>query len=334
MNNTIKYSVIIPVYNAEKTLKRCLNSIFSQNRSDIEVIVINDGSVDQSQELIEKYSRIYSNLVSITQSNAGVSRARNAGLEVAIGIYILFVDSDDYVSENYFEMLDQLGNSDLYVFARKNIGSLESDGKYFELFSESMSFSKKLEMLISSRKIFPPWNKRFKNEIIKKHQIRFIDKFEIGEDFDFCMNYVLFCESIETNQKIFYNLDVSDNNSLSRKYRPELSQKLTDVYLHIEQSINSVETLKIDKKKIFATIDFIYVKNAFSCIAEEFKLAKPNYLKNRKKYKIICNCFNQIIGREENFINLFHRIFRLLIKMNFIFPIYLVTYLAKRKIYE
>src|SRR5699024_4953921 len=118
----IKYSVIIPVYNAEKTLKRCLDSLLGQKRQDVEIILINDGSSDRSGEILDEYRRKYGSIVSLEQENSGVSAARNRGLNAAMGSYILFVDSDDYVSEDYFNVIDEAGekeDSDLIVFANE-----------------------------------------------------------------------------------------------------------------------------------------------------------------------------------------------------------------------
>ena len=101
----IKYSVIIPVYNAEKTLKRCLDSLLGQKRQDVEIILINDGSSDRSGEIIDEYRRKYGSIVSLEQENSGVSAARNRGLNAATGTYILFVDSDDFIESDMVERM-------------------------------------------------------------------------------------------------------------------------------------------------------------------------------------------------------------------------------------
>ena len=95
----MKYSVIIPVYNSEKTVERCLQSLLAQDRNDVEIIVINDGSTDASGALLAEYASDHQNVLLIDQKNSGVSAARNAGIEKATGTYITFVDSDDYVSK-------------------------------------------------------------------------------------------------------------------------------------------------------------------------------------------------------------------------------------------
>ena len=108
----IKYSVIIPVYNAQKTLKRCLDSLLGQAREDVEIILINDGSSDRSGAIIEDYRNRYPNIRAVAQENSGVSAARNRGLDEAKGTYITFVDSDDYVSDDYFRVMDEAGEKE------------------------------------------------------------------------------------------------------------------------------------------------------------------------------------------------------------------------------
>ena len=98
-------SVIIPVYNAEKYLLLCMESILGQSYSDLEVILVNDGSTDKSLEICKQYENNYENVVLINQHNHGVSNARNRGLEVAKGEYISFVDADDWLEERFYEHL-------------------------------------------------------------------------------------------------------------------------------------------------------------------------------------------------------------------------------------
>ena len=105
----MKFSVIIPVYKAEDTLKRCVDSLINQNRTDAEIILINDGSPDSSGEICKEYAELYKSVKYIKKENGGVSTARNAGLSVATGEYIIFVDSDDWVDETaYMKILDTL----------------------------------------------------------------------------------------------------------------------------------------------------------------------------------------------------------------------------------
>ena len=108
-----KISIIVAVYNVEKYLKRSLDSILNQSYKNIEVIIVNDGSTDNSRNICEKYAELYSNIKVIHKENGGLSSARNIGIENATGEYIGFVDSDDYISSNMFEeMYNRIIESD------------------------------------------------------------------------------------------------------------------------------------------------------------------------------------------------------------------------------
>jgi len=105
MQEKIKISVIIPVYNSEKYLKRCLDSVLGQTMSELEVICVNDGSTDKSLEILEQYSKSDERIIIINQNNLGVSTARNAGLDIARGEYVGFVDADDFIDSDFYEKL-------------------------------------------------------------------------------------------------------------------------------------------------------------------------------------------------------------------------------------
>ncbi len=117
------FSIIIPVYNAETTIRRCLDSFTNQRFSDYEILLINDGSTDNSDAICREYADVNSKICYLSKENGGVSSARNLGLEQAKGEYVLFVDSDDYVSEDYFAVIDQaltLCCPDLLMFGMAN----------------------------------------------------------------------------------------------------------------------------------------------------------------------------------------------------------------------
>lgn len=104
----IKYSFIVPVYNVERYLKRCLDSIIAQTYHDYEAILIDDGSTDSSGQLVDEYALIYPDKMRVIhQKNAGLGGARNTGIEAAKGEYLIMVDSDDYISERMLETVDR-----------------------------------------------------------------------------------------------------------------------------------------------------------------------------------------------------------------------------------
>ena len=290
----IKYSVIIPVYNAERTLKRCLDSLLGQNREDVEIILINDGSSDGSRAVLENYGSRFPNVRAVHQENAGVSAARNRGLDEAEGKYITFVDSDDYVSEDYFRAMDEAGereDSDLIVFAKDIAGQGIDERDLYQKLCAADTLDKKRQELLRSRIIIEPSFKRFKRKLIEKQKLRFLKDMYVGEDFNFCFAYMLACRSIAVFYKKIYIFDVSDLGSLSRKCRSDLVKQLR---WEIKEAVSSVRDSSLtaeEKENLLAILDYFMARNVFSCIAETFKTGKPSYWKNRNKYRNICLAF-------------------------------------------
>ena len=332
MADNVKYSVIVPSYNAERTLARCLESLISQGRDDIQIIAVNDGSTDGSEKIILEFAKGHSVITYISQENAGVSRARNAGLDLAKGEYITFVDSDDYVTSDYFSVLDQGENCDLLVFAHKSVGGIGPDeSELFAALQNQETAEQRLALLLSSRKIMSPWNKRFKRSIIKDNELHFIEGLSVGEDFNFCMAYAMQCRTIRVTEKSIIFNDISDQDSLSRRYRPQLDDKLVSVFRSVEKTV-SENTLYAGKIPQFMTIvDYLYVRHVFSCISEEFKQGRLHYFRDRKRIVEICEKFRQPIS--DDYCGIVHRALRLALKWRFYFPFYFVSYLVKGRKY-
>lgn len=185
----VQISVIIPVYNAEEWLDRCLNSIMVQEYSSYEVILVNDGSADSSPMICEKYSSMDPRFRTIHQNNMGVSAARNAGLNVADGRYIMFVDSDDALSPGALKAMSEVTDSDPdFVTGGFNIyngGIFYSDirpqvsGFYSP---ESMDSFWTDTMRIAGELYRGPWAKLYRRSIIKRHSLKFDTALSYAED--------------------------------------------------------------------------------------------------------------------------------------------------------
>ena len=328
----IKYSVIIPVYNAQKTLKRCLDSLLGQERKDVEVILINDGSLDRSGEIIEDYRNRYPNIRAVAQENSGVSAARNRGLDEAKGTYITFVDSDDYVSDDYFRVMDEAGEKedcDLIVFAKDVAGQGIDERDLYKKMCAAESLQEKRKILLSSRIIFQPPYKRFRREIIEKEHLRFIKGMYVGEDFNFCFAYMLECRSIRIEYRKIYFIDVSENDSLSRKYRSDID---TQLQWEIKEAAKTLKNSRLntdEKKELLTVLDYFMARNIFTCIAETFKTGKPSYRKNKEKYVEICSRFNTPLYKPDVYYSKIHFLLRILLYRRCIFPLYLITRTVK-----
>lgn len=261
--------------------------------------------------------------------------ARNLGLEYAVGKYITFVDSDDYVSRDYFHVLDQYTSTntcDMLVFQKAGFGGDALDETlWFAEMEKLNTIDQQLQYLMSCRLIMHPVNKCFKNSVIQQKHIRFIQDIHIGEDFIFCMTYAMQCRNIVIDDAILYYYDLSDKNSLSRKYRANLCQQMTKVYQHINQIIKNNGPY-CNQKHFFAVLDYLYIKNVFSCISEEFKQGKLNYFHDRKRIVEICQHFQQPLS--DVYCNSIHRILRLALRLRLYFPFYWISYMVKGRKYR
>lgn len=328
MPDSLKYSVIIPAYNAEATIERCLQSLLVQKRDDIEIIVINDGSTDNTADIINNIATANKAVVYLHQENGGVSNARNNGLSHAKGTYVTFVDSDDWVTDEYFSELDKMDpDTDLCFF--RFVKSNEDSATLYENINSCETWIDKMQLLLSSRVIMKPSNKRFKRAIIDINALRFIESLHISEDFNFSLLYSVHCNSIKMYDSPIYNIDISNENSLSRKTRKNLTEDITKGFSYTESTINSSSRSTFEKQQLLMTLDYLYTKNVCTCIAETFKYCKPQYLKKRSLYKDICKSFARPLGDGKLYCNKLHKILRCLLRLNLIYPFYIVSWLAK-----
>lgn len=289
----MKYSVIIPVYNSEKTIKRCIESITSQKRTDVEIIIINDGSTDMSEGFCNNLQNEYNNIVYIHKENGGVSSARNSGLSVASGKYVMFVDSDDYVDGKCFEILDSYtkSNADYYqfVFSIEANGTVKEDKSWPErcVNTESEKEAFIIESVVT-RSINSCWAKLYKREIIEKKGLRFCEELSVGEDLTFVFAFLLSADKFERIDSRIYFVDVSNEESLSRRYRENLSEQLICVY---ENMLNALEESNIKGNSVKNSLAWLHYRNAYSVVNDLTK-SKLGFFERRKKLLDMCNLFN------------------------------------------
>ena len=188
-------SVIVPVYNAEKYLAECINSLLGQLFQDIEIILVNDGSLDGSGIICEQYSQKDGRVHYISQKNAGVSVARNTALDVAKGEYIVFVDSDDVVAPDFLQTLLSLSvNGDFaicgYTRDQAQLGEKEVSQKIYNV-------SSFIRQIFDESLIHPNiWMMLFKNDIIQSNKLRFTPGCVRNEDTEFYIKYLTFEKTV------------------------------------------------------------------------------------------------------------------------------------------
>lgn len=190
-------SVVIPVYNARKTIERCVNSISSQSFSDLEIILVNDGSTDGSGNFCDALAACDNRIFVIHKENYGVSAARNSGIEKATGEYLLFVDSDDYLPIDYCEQLlraKQRWGEDTFVWTALQVVSENhtiAEQKYF-FDEEPYSLLTRKDVLKLSMKYLlnSPVNKLYRLKLIREQQLSMNEEISIAEDLEFNLQYL------------------------------------------------------------------------------------------------------------------------------------------------
>lgn len=191
-NPKVILSIIIPVYNTAKQLRRCLNSIVAQLNDKVEVILINDGSTDNSISIIHDYIEHYNQLKLYDKPNEGVSSSRNIGLKVAVGQYVAFVDSDDYVENDYIcKMLANIQKMELDKLDLMIFGFYRREGENYSV-NSPMVRKNESDIIkdIFVQKYNAPWNKIFKKSIIDTYKLEFPVTMRTSEDLFFLLTYV------------------------------------------------------------------------------------------------------------------------------------------------
>ena len=223
-----KISIIIPIYNSEDTIDKCIDSVFKQTYSNWELILVNDGSTDRSLEKCKKLCDKNEKVIIISQKNKGVSFARNKGIDVATGDYIMFVDSDDYIEPNLVEIISNKLREekwDLLVFGYRIINNMIN--KEYTKIPQYTKLYKKEDILkymgIKDNFFYfaAPHGKIFDKKIINNNNTRFNEKMDLGEDTCFVLDYINKINTMHVLEQNLYNT-IQVRGSLSRRDRKNI----------------------------------------------------------------------------------------------------------------
>ena len=286
----IDISIIVPIYNAERYLRKCLDSLVNQTKKELEFILVNDGSTDTTEDIIKTYKD--KRIKYFKNKNQGIGKTRNFGIEKSTGKYIMFVDSDDYLEKNACEILYNKAintNSDLVVCDFYKVYKNE-ELEEVRLIDFKQTSLKKMPSLINEINL-SPWNKIYKRELITSNNLKFIENLKY-EDAPFvlltlfnakniskvneCLNYYVIHGNSETtvrDKKCFDILKIIDiiRNDLKEEYLKEELDKLT---VRIVTNYTIQQRMQEDKK-----IGMEFIDKAFSYLKKEV----PDY-KNNKYY--------------------------------------------------
>lgn len=294
----VDISVIVPIYNAEKYLNKCVDSLINQTKKELEFILVNDGSTDKTEEIIKSYKD--SRIKYFKNKNQGIGKTRNFGIEKATGKYIMFLDSDDYLKNNACEILYksvEKTDTDLAICDFYKIYDSGVEEK-IKLLSFKPTTLRKTPSLVNEINL-APWNKLYKKELITKNKIKFVEnlKYEdapfVIEAFskagkiikvDEYLNYYLIHGNSETTVRdkrcfdILKIIDLIRKNTKNEEYLQEEINKLT------VRIITNYTIQQRNQKDKNVGLDFI--DEAFSYLEKEVPDYKNNkYFKNRSILK-------------------------------------------------
>ena len=295
-----KISIIVPVYNVEKYLNKCLNSLINQTFKDIEIILINDGSTDNSEKIIKEYMKKDKRIILLSKENGGQGSARNVGIRNSKGEFIMFVDSDDYVDLSICEKLynNSIMNNSEIVFC--NYTMVNENYEIIQNVSKSVTKQDIIKQFMINES--GPCCKIIKAEILKKNELYF-PIIKAYEDIGIVPAWALFASKISfVNENLYYYLIRQGSTMNQVKY----NEKLT----HIFSSLNNLKKYFDCNEKYVEEIEWIYIDHLLHAaslrflkfgdyksldeIVNIFKNSFPNWKKNKyyklksKKYKIVC----------------------------------------------
>ncbi|MBZ2405258.1 glycosyltransferase family 2 protein [Liquorilactobacillus hordei] len=297
-----KLSIIIPVYNVEKYLKRCLDVLCSnQYTSDYEIILVDDGSNDKSSQVCTQYSKKFKNIFFVSQSNQGVSVARNKGIEISNGDFLCFVDPDDLVDNQYLKKIFSVlnDNYEIFFFAYKNVYKGREELKKYpqEGPYDKKKFVNNFESLFLTDMFYTVWNKVYKKSFLIKNKIYF-ENYSFGEDTRFNFKCYELVDSIFLSNKLIYSYYVRRGGSVTSKF------SIVDFEMQIDEIKKMQELLKVFGRKnayLISKLSGKIIVNACNSVCyQKSKTSKKNitiikiltnnfvknYLLNYKKFNL------------------------------------------------
>lgn len=272
-----RISIIIPAYNCERTIEKCILSVINQSYSDWELILIDDGSMDKTREICKRYAdsiRIFL----YSQKNSGVSSARNLGIEKATGEYLVFVDSDDFLLEDALSIInDSMEGKDICIYNYQVISSNKRRRKNYIAYPEILAISDFNivfpEMYLSGY-INPPWGKCYRKSLITE---KFEEGLSIGEDLLFNLNYLKECRIIGLDPHEVYCYQEAIPNSLSSNNKEKIIP-LQYVYAESVKICNDLFTCD----RVNTCITIKYIVNQLTEIEKKIRYNQDYHYKDLK----------------------------------------------------
>jgi glycosyltransferase involved in cell wall biosynthesis len=333
-------SVIVPIYNGAKYINECIEMVINQTFKNFELIIVDDGSTDNSFEMCNEYAKKDSRVKLISKKNGGTWAARNKGIDVSTGKYIIFFDCDDWYEENILkEMYETIesNNVDLVISGQTNV-IVDKNGETVRrttVIPNNHFFKTKDEILgnyilLRKEEIGDTlWNKIYKSKIIKKYNLRF-ENYKRGEDTIFNATYYEHIEKCIVIGKALYNYRIENANPVWLKY--------SENYLNIVTEENETIVNKLEKwgKYDMSAIEYQSTHFTYRIIEYFYRVVYPkNQLNFKNKFEKVLNLLNdeQVIKNLENS-NVVGKFHRLLIKFMKSKNVVLILFLVRIKLIQ
>ncbi|MBE1444718.1 glycosyltransferase [Paenibacillus sp. OAS669] len=298
---SIKVSVIVPVYNAEKYVASCIESLLNQTLQECEFIFVNDGSKDQSGQVIEEYRKKDSRIKLIQQTNQGVSAARNAGLQAAAGAFVGFVDADDYVDKDMYEVLYSTAVQGDYDVVISNFESEIEGHKVITTYpfphgtvlKKDYIEQEVLTYFLKSDQLNTVCSKLYKHKQIRDYQVKFPDKVALGEDGLFNMQFFRHADRIRYIDYTGYHYREVIGSATRNILEKDYFKRALEVYT---LDIPDMYLTTMDKMRIQQLRSVKLINSVMSYIYVYFKASTEISLGERFKY--VRNMINDPYVRE------------------------------------
>lgn len=295
----MKFSIIVPVYNVEDYIIKCLESIYNQTYKNFEVIIVDDGSMDNSTLLIKKYIKDKNNFIYYRKENGGLSDARNYGLKFITGNYLIFIDSDDYINKELLYNLNEeikKNNPDIIKFGLnfiKNDNIIEMKKENFY----NLEVNEAIDKLLRDELFEPAWFYCYKFSFWQKNKFKYTTG-KLHEDFGLTPLIIMNSQKISSISYIGYNYVIRDNSIMTSNDEEKLLKKFDDSLYFYEQNIPLINKCKNINEYTKKLLKSFYANGMINRLKT---LDKKNYnecLKKLQKLNVFDNLANDTLKRK------------------------------------
>lgn len=283
------FSVILPIYNVEEYLPRCIKSVLNQSFSDYEIILVDDGSTDSCPIICDSYAAQYPFVETIHKKNGGLSSARNMGIEKARGRYILFFDSDDWIEESALTLIYRLLSKDETDIVKFNyFRQIEQNVPMFSIAeagiyktAEELETLRNMAFYSSGKYCMSACLHGYNKKFLISNDLKFVSEREVGsEDYLFNLEALMRAKSVGVIQECLYHYDLREG-SLTQRYRNTLPEQYTKLYKKLREFLFENNLLNEYQNRL----DYFYVWNLIynCCIINEYTIAKSHNISEGRK---------------------------------------------------